>query len=157
MLTFSILCGICFAGKQHAHCLHACSTVYLLRSGHASISIILTIQIALANIGSDILVGQGQLAFDVNAGHITPVLLHDSHDCAEALSSGTPSSAAKAQLLLDLAATKPQDAQYAAWILPLAAAQLLNAAPCAASHLWLQVSLVMHSIRFAVRCHLFAI
>ena len=60
---------------------------------------------------------------------------------AEALASSTPSSAARAQLLLDLAARKPQDAQYAAWILPLAAAALLNAAPCASPHLWLQASI----------------
>ena len=69
------------------------------------------------------------------------VPLHGLSCNAEALTSGTAASAAKAQLLLDLAARKPQDAQYAAWILPLAAAQLLNAAPCAAPHLWLQARL----------------
>ena len=58
---------------------------------------------------------------------------------AEAMASAMPATAAKAQLLLDLAARKPQDGQYASWMLPLAATALLNAAPPAAPHLWLQV------------------
>ena len=58
---------------------------------------------------------------------------------AEALVSAVPATAAKAYLLLDLAASKPQDGQYASWTLPLAASALLNAAPPAAPHLWLQV------------------
>jgi len=60
---------------------------------------------------------------------------------AEALVSAVPAAGAKAQLLLDLAARKPQDGQHASWILPLAANALLNAAPPAAPHLWLQVCL----------------
>ncbi len=60
---------------------------------------------------------------------------------AEALVSAVPAAGAKAQLLLDLAARKPQDGQHASWMLPLAANALLNAAPPAAPHLWLQVGL----------------
>ncbi len=60
---------------------------------------------------------------------------------AEALVSAVPAAGAKAQLLLDLAARKPQDGQHASWMLPLAANALLNAAPPAAPHLWLQVCL----------------
>ncbi len=58
---------------------------------------------------------------------------------AESVASAVPATAAKAQLMLDLAARKPQDVQYASWMLPLAANALLNAAPPAAPHLWLQV------------------
>ena len=60
---------------------------------------------------------------------------------AEALVSAVPAAGAKAQLLLDLAASKPQDGQHASWMLRLAANALLNAAPPAAPHLWLQVCL----------------
>ncbi len=60
---------------------------------------------------------------------------------AEALVSAVPAAGAKAQLLLDLAARKPQDGQHASWMLPLAANALLNAAPPAAPHVWLQVCL----------------
>ena len=60
---------------------------------------------------------------------------------AEALVSAGPAAGPKAQLLLDLAARKPQDGQHASWMLPLAANALLNAAPPAAPHLWLQVCL----------------
>lgn len=56
----------------------------------------------------------------------------------EAMASGMPATAAKAQLLLDLAARKPQEGQYASWMLPLATTALLNAAPPPAPHLWLQ-------------------
>lgn len=58
---------------------------------------------------------------------------------AEWVVSRAPATAAKAQLLLDLAARQPQEGQYASWMLPLAATALLNAVPPAASHLWLQV------------------
>lgn len=58
---------------------------------------------------------------------------------AEWVVSHVPATAAKAQLLLDLAARQPQEGQYASWMLPLAATALLNAAPPAAPHLWLQV------------------
>lgn len=59
---------------------------------------------------------------------------------AEWVVSRAPATAAKAQLLLDLAARQPQEGQYASWMLPLAATALLNAAPPAAPHLWLQVA-----------------
>ncbi len=58
---------------------------------------------------------------------------------AEWIVSRVPATAAKAQLLLDLAARQPQEGQFASWMLPLAANALLNAAPPAAPHLWLQV------------------
>ena len=75
------------------------------------------------------------------------LLLKTSRVYAEAVASAMPATAAKAQLLLDLAARKPQDGLYASWVLPLAATALLNAAPPAAPHLWLQVrSLAFHSL-----------
>ena len=67
--------------------------------------------------------------------HLASVLVLD----AEWVVSRAPATAAKAQLLLDLAARQPQEGQYASWMLPLAATALLNAAPPAAPHLWLQV------------------
>ena len=68
------------------------------------------------------------------------MLQNNAFECvAEATASAGPATAAKAQLLLDLAARKPQEGQYASWMLPLAANALLNAAPPAAPHLWLQV------------------
>ena len=68
------------------------------------------------------------------------MLQTNTFECvAEATASAAPATAAKAQLLLDLAARKPQEGQYASWMLPLAANALLNAAPPAAPHLWLQV------------------
>ncbi|KAL0033603.1 hypothetical protein WJX79_007018 [Trebouxia sp. C0005] len=69
----------------------------------------------------------------------------------EALVSAVPAAGAKAQLLLDLAARKPQDGQHASWMLPLAANALLNAAPPAAPHLWLQAVVLAekHSVAAA--------
>lgn len=69
----------------------------------------------------------------------------------EALVSAVPAAGAKAQLLLDLAASKPQDGQHASWMLPLAANALLNAAPPAAPHLWLQAVVLAekHSVAAA--------
>ena len=75
---------------------------------------------------------------------------------AEALVSAVPAAGAKAQLLLDLAARKPQDAQHASWMLPLAADALLNAAPPAAPHVWLQVCLctaLTHLLDVETRYH----
>ncbi|KAL3148134.1 hypothetical protein ABBQ38_014415 [Trebouxia sp. C0009 RCD-2024] len=65
--------------------------------------------------------------------------------------SRAPATAAKAQLLLDLAARQPQEGQYASWMLPLAATALLNAAPPAAPHLWLQAIVLAdkHSVAAA--------
>lgn len=73
--------------------------------------------------------------------------------CAEWLVSRVPATAAKAQLLLDLAARQPQEGQYASWMLPLAATALLNAAPPAAPHLWLQVIPLMLALAFARTFH----
>ena len=72
---------------------------------------------------------------------------------AEALVSAVPATAAKAHLLLDLAARQPQDAQYTSWVLPLAATALLNAAPPAAPHLWLQVRLLSGAMLSLLTCY----
>ncbi len=58
---------------------------------------------------------------------------------AEAVASWCPATPALAQLFLDLAASQPQAAQQAAWVLPLVAGALINSMPPAAPAQWLQV------------------
>ena len=60
---------------------------------------------------------------------------------AEAVASWCPATPALAQLFLDLAASQPQAAQAAAWVLPLVAGALINSMPPAAPAQWLQVDL----------------
>ena len=57
------------------------------------------------------------------------------------MASWCPATPALAQLFLDLAASQPQAAQQAAWVLPLVAGALTNSMPPAAPVQWLQVDL----------------
>lgn len=52
-----------------------------------------------------------------------------------------------------MAARQPQEGQYGSWMLPLAATALLNAAPPAAPHLWLQVIQLSPALAFACALH----